>query len=262
MFKLSQNDINKLTKGLNYLMDNDSPLFLIKGNRQTLLRLEMSETDEDGDLQVVFSGAEFTLDNEIPEDILIHDGVSFLSNLKLCKDPFLSIVECEDDGSVELEVTDNRFTFTTKLKDNNYIFKEYGKDIQLIEKHKKILNTGLITRLSESGFDKIDINLFQEDYEIIKKMKSIETLKVSLNEDKLSILGVEKVVKNTMKLTINTQNENNAEFSFTIPINRLTKIGKCDYIMSVYYKEDNVGACLLTSLDNSISFIIPLYETN
>jgi hypothetical protein len=30
----------------------------------------------------------------------------------------------------------------------------------------------------------------------------------------------------------------------------------------VYYKDDNVGACLLTSLDYSINFLIPLYENN
>ena len=173
MFKLTENDLDKITKGLAYLMDNNSPLYLKKGKEQNFLRMEMAETDDQGYPIISFSGVEFNLDTDVSDNIFLTNGLNFIGKLKALNEPTIIIIEC-DDGSVELEVSDNdNFTFNVGLSDPESIFMEYGGDEDFITSHKNHLKNGLTSTLEQKGYDVTELFISNADLDKIKKFKMV-----------------------------------------------------------------------------------------
>lgn len=258
MFKFTDNDLDKMVKGLGYLMDNSSPLFLKKGHKQNFLRLEMAETDDGGNPVVNFSGVEFTLDHEVTEDIFLLNGLSFLSKLRSLNEPSINVIEC-DDGSVELEVTDNdNFTFNVGLSDPETIFMEYGGNQDFINSHKQHLKHGITTLLEQNNFEVVELFLSLNDIDKIKKFNVGEEVNFVISNNKATVSNTDKNSNDRYKFVFQENLPIDNELFWNIQTNRLNKLHKSDYKMSIYYKNDDVQSVTMKSTDNGLTYILPL----
>jgi hypothetical protein len=259
MFRLSENDLDKITKGIGYLMDNNSPLYLKKGKLQNFLRMEMAETDENGYPVINFSGVEFNLDADVSDEIFLTNGANFIGKLKALNEPSITIIEC-DDGSVELEVSDNdNFTFNVGLSDPETIFKEYGGNEDFITAHKEHLKYGLTYTLEQKGYDVTELFISNADLDKIKKFNSSNSDSVNFYMDNgQAIVSNSDKNNNDRYKFIFQENVKSDNVAWNIPTNRLTKIHKSDYKMNVYHKNGDVKSVTMKSLDNNLTYILPL----
>ena len=260
MFKLSESDLDKIVKGLGYLMDNNSPLYLKKGFHQNFLRNETAEVDEFGSPVMNFSGVEFTLESEITEDIFITNGLSLINKIRYLKNPTLSLIE-GDDGSIDLEIKDgDYFTFNVGLSDSSTIFMEYGGNEEFINVHKKYLKDGLVKTLEKSNVNVLELFISYDDIDKIKKFNNPNNDNVHfiVSNNKVIVSNNCKSTGHGYKFILQENIIEDDILSWNIPTNRLNKIHKSDYKMFVYHKDSDVKSVTLKSVDNGLIYILPL----